>query len=342
MRKRIVFLVTAVVFSCSIARAQQRTALDIYFVDVEGGQSTLFFWPAGQSLLVDTGFAGTRDADRIASVVKQAGLTEINYLVITHYHGDHVGGVPELAARVPIRTFIDHGPFMEQTLTGPKNLEAYASVRDKGQHIVAKPGDKLPIKGIDVQVVSSATALITKPLRGAGAENPLCADFQPKDEVKDPLLAGENAQSVGMVISLGKFRMVDFGDLTWNLEHGLACPRNLVGSVDLYLTTHHGQNISGLPMLVYALHPRAAVLNNGAKKGGASDTFQILHKAPGLEDLWQLHYAVDAKELNSAADLIANLDESTAYYLKVTARADGSFTITNSRNGYHKDYGPHS
>ena len=343
MRKRIVFLVTTVVLSCSVVLARQRTALDIYFVDVEGGQSTLFVSPSGQSLLVDTGFPGTRDADRIASVVKQAGLTEINYLVITHYHGDHVGGVPELAARVPVRTFIDHGPFMEQTLNVPKNFEAYASVRDKGQHIVAKPGDKLPIKGIDVQVVSSATALITKPLRGAGAANPLCADFQPKDEVKDPLLAGENAQSVGMVISLGKFRMVDFGDLTWNHEHGLACPKNLIGTVDLYLTTHHGQNISGLPMLVYALHPRAAVMNNGAKKGGAVDTFQILHRSPGLADLWQLHYAVDAgSENNSPEQFIANPDETTAYYIKVTARQDGSFAVTNSRNGYHKEYGPHS
>src|SRR6202790_2414407 len=136
MRKRIVFLITAIVFSCSIGRAQQRTALELYFVDVEGGHSPLFVSPSGQSLLVDTGFAGTRDADRIASVAKQAGLTEINYLVITHYHGDHVGGVPELAARLPIRTFIDHGPFMEQTLNVPKNFEAYASVRDKAQHIV--------------------------------------------------------------------------------------------------------------------------------------------------------------------------------------------------------------
>ena len=216
----------------------------------------------------------------------------------------------------------------------PQSYQAYASVRDQGGHqrILAKPGLRLPVKGIDVEVVSAATELIGKPLPGAGAANPLCSEFQPKDETKDPLLAGENAQSVGTVISLGKFRMVDFGDLTWNHEHGLACPRNLVGSVDLYLTTHHGQNISGLPMLVYALHPRAAVMNNGAKKGGASETFQILHKAPGLNDLWQLHYAVDAKELNSPADLIANPDESTAYYLKVTARPDGSFTITNSRN----------
>jgi competence protein ComEC len=343
MRGRIVLLIAAVVLSCAIARAQQRAALDIYFIDVEGGQSTLFVSPSGQSMLVDTGFPGARDADRIASAVKQAGVTEINYLVITHYHGDHVGGVPELAMRVPIRTFIDHGPIMEQTLNVPQNFAAYAAVRDKGEHIVAKPGDKLPIKGIDVQVVSSAAVLTTKPLPGGGATNPLCAEFQPKDETKDPLLGGENAQSVGMVISSGKFRMVDLGDLTWNHEHELACPRNLLGTVDLYLTTHHGQNISGLPMLVYALRPRVAVMNNGAKKGGATDTFQILHRSPGLADLWQLHYAVDAgNNNNSPEQFIANPDETTAYFIKVTARPDGSFSVTNARNGYHKEYGPRS
>jgi hypothetical protein len=136
--------------------------------------------------------------------------------------------------------------------------------------------------------------------------------------------------------------MVDFGDLTWNYEHGLACPRNLIGTVDLYLTTHHGQDISGLPILVYALHPRAAVMNNGAKKGGAPDTFQRLHNSPGLEDLWQLHYAIDAKDLNSPEQFIANPDETTANYVKVTARSDGSFTVINSRNGYRKEYDPHS
>ena len=283
-------------------------------------------------------------SERIAAAAKVAGVSKIDFLLITHYHGDHVGGVTEVAKRVPIGTFIDHGPSAEQTLNVPQSYATYLSVRDTGQHqhIVAKPGLKLRIRGIDVQVVSAATELISKPLPGGGAANPLCSEFQPKDETKDPLLAGENAQSVGTVISLGKFRMVDFGDLTWNHEHGLACPRNLIGSVDLYLTTHHGQNISGLPMLVHALHPRAAVMNNGAKKGGASDTFQILHKSPGLEDLWQLRYAVDAKDLNSPDQLIANPDETTAYYIKVTARPDGSFTVTNSRNGYHKDYGPRS
>jgi len=345
MRYKLLFLgAIAALLISPLAWPQASNVLSIYFVDLEGGQSTLFVSPSGQSMLVDTGFPGERDATRIAAAAKDAGVSKIDYLLITHYHGDHVGGVPELAKRLPIQTFIDHGPSAEQTLNVPQSYQAYASVRDQGghQHILAKPGLKLPVNGIDVEVVSAATELIGKPLPGAGAANPLCSEFQPKDETKDPLLAGENAQSVGTVISLGKFRMVDFGDLTWNHEHGLACPRNLVGSVDLYLTTHHGQNISGLPMLVYALHPRAAVMNNGTKKGGASETFQILHKAPGLNDLWQLHYAVDAKELNSPADLIANLDESTAYYLKVTARADGSFTITNSRNGYHKDYGPRS
>ena len=345
MGKRLLFLttLTALLLS-SVVWAQRHNALDIYFVDVEGGQSTLFVSPSGESMLVDTGFPGERDATRIAAVAKGAGVSQIDYLLITHYHGDHVGGVPELAMRIPIRTFVDHGPTTDQSLGVPQSYQSYVSVRDKGQHqhIVAKPGLKLPIRGIDVEVVSAATELISRPLPGAGAANPLCSEFQPKDEIKDPLLGGENAQSVGTVISLGKFRMVDFGDLTWNHEHDLACPRNLIGTADLYLTTHHGQNISGLPMLVYALHPRVAIMNNGAKKGGASDSFQILHKAPGLADLWQLHYAVDAKDLNSPEEFIANPDETTAHYIKVKAQSDGSFTVTNSRNGYHKEYPPRS
>lgn len=331
-------------FTLGTAHAQEGKTLHVYFIDVEGGQSTLFVSPSGQSMLVDTGFPGTRDADRIADVAKHAGLQQIDFLLITHYHGDHVGGVPELAKLLPIRTFIDHGLPMEKTRDVPKNYQAYLAVRDQDhhQHILAKPGARIPIQGINVEIVSEATHLITKPLPGAGQPNPLCADFRPKDEVKDTLLGGENAQSVGTVISLGKFRMVDFGDLTWNHEHDLACPNNLIGTVDLYLTTHHGQDISGLPMLVYALHPRVAVMNNGAMKGGAPDTFKRLHKSPGLADLWQLHYALDAKNLNSPEQFIANPDEKTSYYIEITARPDGSFTVTNSRNGFHKDYGPHS
>jgi beta-lactamase superfamily II metal-dependent hydrolase len=342
MKKRMALFLGAFFFLVtSFTRAQKNSDLKIYFVDVEGGQSTLFVSPSGESLLIDTGFPGARDADRIATVAKQASLTEITYLLITHYHGDHVGGVPELATRIPIRTFIDHGPIMEQTLNVPASFAAYAPVREKGEHIIAKPGDKLPIKGIDVQVISAAQQVITKPLKGGGADNSLCSEFQPKDESKDILLAGENAASVGSVISLDKFRMVDFGDLTWNHEHDLACPKNLIGTVDLYLTTHHGQDISGLPMLVYAMKPRAIIMNNGAKKGGAVATFEIIHHMPMPADLWQLHFATGAAENNSPEKFIANMDETTSNFIQVTAKSDGSFRVTNSRNGYSQEYPAH-
>jgi len=354
MRKTLSYILiaaAAILFSPN-ARAQKGKGLDVYFIDVEGGQSTLFVTPAGQSLLVDTGWAGGRDADRIVAIAKQAGLTQIDYMVTTHYHGDHVGGLADLAAKFPIKTFVDHGPAAEETLNVPQSYATYLTVRAKGQHIQAKLGEHLPIKGADFEVVSAAAETIAKPLAGAGAANPLCAQFQPKDEVKDPLIAGENKQSVGMVISLGKFRMIDFGDLTWNKEHDLACPNNLIGTIDLYVVSHHGQDISSLPMLVHAMHPRVAVMDNGAKKGGAVATFETLKSSPGLEDLWQLHYAVDAGDHNSPEALIANLgkggtlmtgvpDEGTPNYIKVTAQADGSFTVTNSRNGNHKEYGPH-
>ena len=353
MRKKLIFLIVALMaLSCAAAWAQSSKELNVYFIDVEGGQSTLFVSPSGQSLLVDTGWAGARDADRVVAVAKQAGVTQIDYLVLTHYHGDHAGGVVDLAARIPIKTFIDHGPSAEETRNVPANYAAYLPVRAKGQHILAEIGAHLPITGVDFQVVSAAAETITKPLPGAGAANPSCAEFKPKDEVQDPLIGGENKQSVGMVISLGKFRMVDFGDLTWNKEHDLACPNNLIGQIDLYLVSHHGQDISSLPMLVHAMHPRVAVMNNGAKKGGAVATFETLKSSPGLENLWQLHYAEDAGDHNMPKEFIANLgvggtsatgvpDEGTVYAIHVAARPDGSFTVTNLRNGQHKDYGPH-
>jgi competence protein ComEC len=353
MRKTFPFLiVVAVVFSCAIAMAQPRNGLDVYFVDVEGGQSTLFVSPSGQTLLVDTGWPGARDADRIASIAKLAGITQVDFLVLTHYHVDHTGGVVDLAARIPIRNFVDHGPTVDKLVNVPQYYAAYLTVRDKGKHILAKPGDTIPIAGIDVQIVSAAAKTILEPLPGAGAANPLCADFQPKDEVKDPMVGGENKNSVGMVISLGKFRVVDFGDLTWNKEHDLACPNNLVGAIDLYLVSHHGKETSSLPMLVYAMHPRVAMMNNGANKGAELPTFETLKNSPGLEDLWQLHYAVDAGKHNTPEQFIANLgvggtkdtgvpDENPVNYIKVSARTDGSFTVTNSRNGFHKEYGPH-
>ena len=312
--------------------------LDIYFIDVEGGQATLVVSPSGQAMLIDTGWRGFsgRDADRIAAAAKHAKIKEINYVVITHYHRDHVGGVPQLAERIKIGAYVDHGPLME---TGNKAVREdfadYEKAISGAQHIVVKPGDVIPLKGVNVDVLSSAGDLFGKPQPGAGAPNPLCAEAKPKED--DPT---ENARSVGMLISYGKFRMLDLGDLTWNKELGLVCPNNLIGRVDLYLTTHHGMDQSGPAALVHVISPRVAIMNNGAKKGGSPSAWQIVKDSPGLEDLWQLHYAMaGGKDHNVADSFIANVDEfDQGDYIRVSAEQDGAFTVFNSRNKFHHEY----
>jgi beta-lactamase superfamily II metal-dependent hydrolase len=308
--------------------------LDVYFVDVEGGQATLIVSPSGESLLIDTGWPGFdgRDAGRIDAAMKQAGVARIDYLLITHFHTDHVGGVAQLAAKVPIGTFVDHGPTVENTADA--NYTAYLEARKRGKHLQVKPGDTIPVAGLKVTVVTSAGESIRSPLSGAASPNALCAAHKPLPD--DP---SENAQSVGVVIAHGAFRMVDLGDLTWNKEHALACPSSLIGPVDLYLTTHHGAQNSGPAALVHALKPRVAIMNNGAKKGGSPSAWRIVRDSPGLEDLWQLHTSVEGgRESNAAEQFIANLDETTAHAIKVSAKEDGSFTVTNGRNSTTKTY----
>jgi beta-lactamase superfamily II metal-dependent hydrolase len=311
----------------------------VYFIDVEGGQATLFVSPLGDTMLVDAGWpdAGGRDADRIIAAAKLAGVKRIDYLVVTHYHTDHVGGVPQLAARIPIRTFVDHGPSVETSMQADLLFSDYLEVRNKSKHLVAKPGDWLPIQGINVQVLSAAGIVISEPWGGSDAPNPLCAGA--KRKANDP---SENAQSVGMLISYGKFRMVDLGDLTWNKELSLACPYNMIGTVDLYLSTHHGADLSNAPTLVQSLHPLVAIMGNGAKKGGSPEAWQTMHSSPGLEDIWQLHYALEAgKENNAPEAFIANMEEHCqGNWIKLSAEADGQFTVTNGRNGKTKTYKP--
>jgi competence protein ComEC len=293
--------------------------------------------PSGESMLVDTGWNGFqgRDAERILAAAKSASLKKIDYLVITHYHRDHVGGVPELAEKIPIKTFVDHGPSVDTGQEGKNLLEAYQKVRAGGRHILAKPGGRIPIKGLDVEILSAAGKLITAPLGGAGAPNPLCAEARRAD---DDL--GENGQSIGMMIRYGTFRLLDLGDLSWNGELDLACPNNLLGTVDVYLTTHHASETSGPAAMVHGLHPRVAIMNNGARKGGAPDVWQTLRKSPGLGDIWQLHYSVEGGESNNAPpQFIANLEENCkGYGLKLSVGSDGSFTVTNARNGLSKTY----
>jgi competence protein ComEC len=324
------------VTTLTVPRAQARKGLDIYFIDVEGGQATLFVTPSGASMLIDTGYPGLadRDVNRVLGTIKQAGLTKLDYLLVTHYHNDHAGNAAAIAARIPVSTFIDHGASVETDAPAAALYESYLKGRASGKHLLAKPGDKVPIRDLDVTIVTSGGERITRPLATPAAPNPLCADFKAKDP--DP---SENARSVGSLIAFGRFRMIDLGDLTWNKEQELVCPANLLGTVDLYLTTHHGLAQSGAPVIVHALKPRVAIMNNGPKKGGAPDAWEVIRNSPGLEDLWQLHYAVDAgKDHNVAASMIANLDESAAHYLKVSAERDGSFSVTNSRTGETKSY----
>jgi competence protein ComEC len=311
--------------------------LQIYFVDVEGGQATLIVSPSGQSLLIDTGWSGYegRDADRIVAAAHQAGLKQLDYVLITHYHRDHVGGVPQLADGIKIGTFVDHGPNLEDSEVTRTDYAAYEKVIAGHAHVVVKPGWALPIKGIEVRVLSAAGNLISAPLPGAGEANPYCAK-EPAASADDT----ENARSLGTLITYGKFRFLDLGDLTKQKELQLACPNNLVGSVDLFLVTHHGADLSNPKALVWALHPRVAILDNGARKGASPAAWQIVHDSPGLADLWQLHYAAESdKDHNVAEDHIANVKENCeGKLLKASAEPDGSFTVTNSRNGLEKSY----
>jgi competence protein ComEC len=316
--------------------------LQIYFVDVEGGQATLFVTPSGHSLLIDTGWPSHdgRDADRIVAAAKAAGISRIDYVLLTHYHTDHTGGVPQLVAKIPVGTFIDHGANRETTSTSTAQAyDAYQKVLADGHygHTVAKPGDVLPVPDLKITVVSADGSLLAQPLPGAGAANSFCGSSTdlPADQT-------ENARSLGIILAFGKLKILDLGDLTRDREAELMCPVNKLGHVDLLVVSHHGLSQSSSPALVDAVSPRVAIMDNGATKGGSPSVLDIVAKAPGLEDLWQLHYSEEGGPThNVAARQIANLQgPDTGNYLKVTAFEDGRFEVFNSRDGATKAYPP--
>ena len=363
--KRSIYLLAALAVVAVAVSAQSPSGdtLRIYVVDVEGGNATLFVSPSGESMLMENGGANAdRDVGRIMAAVGDAGLLQIDHLITTHWHGDHYGGLSELATRIPIRHYIDHGPTVEDNervqafIDGP-----YRDLYGAARRTVAKPGDTVPLRGVEVKVMVSAGDVTRRALPGAGAANPYCADFERQ---ADDL--GDNAQSVGVHLTFGDFRALHLGDLTVNKEFELMCPTNPIGSVDLHMVSHHGLNTSNSPVLIHAIEPRVAIMNNGTRKGGTPDSMTTLHTAPRLQDLWQLHFSVlSGQEYTVPGVFIANLiDEQpdtmplspmprprrgsnaspppvhagAAHWIQVEARRDGTFTVTNSRNGFHKSY----
>jgi competence protein ComEC len=330
------------VFSAPTAKT-----LTIYTIDVEGGKSVLVVSPLGESMLLDAGWpaSGNREAStaRIVAALQGAGLKQLDYLVISHFDIDHLGDVPALADRLPIRHIMDHGqiqfpPGNPANPSGRDRFNTYAELRQKIGHTVLKPGDKIPLKGVDIEVVASAGRLLSKPLKGAGKANPLC-DTHPQAAAIERDV--EDDQSLGLLFTFGKFRMLDLADLEAHLSHELACPVNRIGTVDVYHVNVHGQFKGMAAELVGAVRPTVAIMGNGARKGADPPTWPILRATAGLEDIWQVHYsAAGAKDTNPPADFIANLEQSADEFamIKLEVQSDGAYAVTNTRNGFTKTY----
>src|SRR5262245_60541604 len=320
-----------------------RTTLDIYYVDVEGGAATLIVTPASESILVDAGWPGfeSRDAIRIETAMKKAGINEIDHMVMTHYHTDHYGGIPELAKRVKINKYYDHGPLasLDEDKDFRVKYDAYQAVT-KGNSITLRPGQAIKLKQapgappISLQCLAARTETVPRKAM-AGRPAPECTN--PTMQPEDP---SDNARSVVLLLRYGAFDFLDTGDLTWNIEEKLVCPNNLIGEIELYQVGHHGANTSNNPVMLRSIKPAVAIMNNGERKGGHHDTFQALAGLASLESLWQVHRATNT-ENNAPPESIANLDEKNDYAHMIRVAVDAanrSFTVTNDRTGKKENY----
>jgi beta-lactamase superfamily II metal-dependent hydrolase len=325
--------------------ASDARPLGIYYIDVEGGAATLIVTPAGESILVDDGWPDrdARDAKRIVATAKKAGLNRIDYLWITHYHTDHFGGTKNLMELFPVGKVLDHGPVNYDTTKDDANYTqlypAYLKSTE-GKRQVLRPGEKIVLNrsngsaSISLTVLTSAGDAISKP----GPKNPECRDAKLNDP--DPT---DNARSAGFLLTLGNFRFLDLGDLTWNVEQKLVCSSNAIGRVTLYQVTHHGANISGNPALLKSIRPQVAIMNNGARKAGDPETYARLRALPSLQVTYQLHRNLATTDADNAPpEFIANLGEEAGCpgnTITVSVASDGSrYTVTNGRTGQARTF----
>lgn len=313
---------------------------EIAVVDTEGGKAIVMLTPDGESMLVDAGFPGSNDRDtkRIVAAAEELKIKQFDYILVTHYDGDHVANIASVDARIPARVFLDRGPLQTDGNQGgiQRNMKSYLACIGDRKRVTLKAGDELPLKGLKITVLTASGEVIKKPLPGAGKPNQFADSTKPDIGPQD-----ENANCIGLLYEFGKFRMADFADLLQTQEFALMTPDNRVGTVDLFMVSHHGSLRSNNQVLVHALHPKVAIMNNGARKGGDPVTFDTLKASPGLLDLWQLHTSVSAKDKNAPADFIANTQEACeGKAIEVSVQRDGTFTVINMRNQFSKTYQP--
>ena len=325
----------ALVTGPNALHAQAPATLDIYWIDVEGGAATLVVTPERASVLMDTGWprADARDAGRIEAAMRDAGITEIDYLLISHFHPDHVGGLAALAERVPIGQIIDHGDSVElDRERGRQTWADYLAVAE-GRRQTVEPGDKLPLRRIEFTFVASHGRFIDT--LEPRPPNRLC-----ENAAAGQIDQSENSKSLGYLVSFGAFQFLNLGDLTPNHEYDLACPENRLGVVDLYQVPHHSGGGALRPELTWALQPTVAVSNNGPRKGGSPESYAVVRDTPGIQDVWQAMRTDDAD--NTDPQLIANLTEEDGclgFWIKATVQPEGrSWTMTNGRTGYSRNY----
>lgn len=333
MRCRWLWALVAAGLAASCAGAAERRGLDIYFIDTEGGAATLLVTPLGESVLIDCGNPGPRDAKRIHQVASErARLKAIDHLIVTHWHTDHYGGVERLSQLLPVHNYYDHG-IPEQLEEDPTNfpilIRAYKNAT-KGKSKTLKPEDEVALKQVKdgpqlklLCLCGSGEVLADKP---GAPENPIAKEHQPQAEDRT-----DNARSLGFLLSYGGFRFLDLGDLTWNIEYKLVHPSDKIGRVDVYQSTHHGLEISNNPVVIKTVQPRVAVFNNGPRKGCHPTVIATLRRVPGIEAIYQVHRNLTSRpDENSDPEFIANLEENcSGESIHLAVAADGkSYTVT--------------